>query len=357
MKRGNIFLCWLLFIILITSAIAQDEFSVRFHSFGKNATIDLKQYLGESEYYLASQTLNVIINIDQEKGRAYLEARPGWEGSEVIFFRKNESFKKIQDTEEIAKFLPAVPEILALRRIRDEELAKLFEGTIDPSILDLIKEIKKEEIRKMYSEIEKNLIKINVNDEVDLKLELGYAPTVSIDFSLRKEIEGVEEIEPEKEVGFELNRNIIIALLAIIFIISIYSYIKYSKRKKERKKEEELEHVISKDVKLLSIYKLRKLQKEIGKAKSSEFINIMREFFSRYFGIEYNFEFNHLIRRVKDSDISGHMKHEIIDFLDIISKIVYHPTEKWTEIYGEGQIPKKELKKLITKMKRIIRNL
>lgn len=357
MKRG-VFI--LLFLIILTAVAAQDEFSVRFHSFGKNATINLKDYLGESKYYVASQTLNVIVNIDQETGIATLTARQGWEGSEIVFFRTNESLKKIEGTEEVAKFLPAVPEILYLRRIREAELVRLFEGTIDPSILDLVKEIEREEIDKLTKEIRERTILISVNDEVDLKMELGYVPMFSMDFSLGEKREVEEEIIPSKKEGIklEINNTAIIIILAIILIICLFFYKKYAKKLEVKKEEKELAYVISKDIKHLSLNKLLKLQKELEKERSSErFVRIVREFFSKYFGIGYDFEFNQLIRRVKDSDIKRGMKNEIKDFLNDMAKIVYTPSEKWTEVYGEQRIPKKELKKFISRFKRIVRKL
>lgn len=357
MKRGAFIL---LFLIILTAVAAQDEFSVRFHSFGKNATINLKDYLGESKYYVASQTLNVIVNIDQETGIATLTARQGWEGSEVVFFRTNESLKKIEGTEEVAKFLPAVPEILYLRRIREAELVRLFEGTIDPSILDLIKEIKREEIEKLTKEIRERTIMISVNDEVDLKMELGYVPMFSMDFSLGEKREVEEEITPTKKEGIklEINSTAIIIILAIILIICLFFYKKYAKKLEVKKEEKELEYVISKDIKHLSLNKLLKLQKELEKERSSErFVRIVREFFSKYFGVGYDFEFNQLIRRVKDSDIKRSMKNEIKDFLNDMAKIVYTPSEKWTDVYGEQRIPSKDLKKFISRFKRIIRKL
>lgn len=359
MKRGVAFLL-IIFLVLMGYVIAQqDEFSVRFHSFGKNATIDLKQYLGESELYLASQPTNVIIEIDQEKGIATLTARPGWKGSEVIYFRTNESLIKVNDTEEIAKFLPVAPEILYLRRVRDEELARLFEGTIDPSVLDLIKEIKREEIKKVSKEIRQKTMIVRINDEVDLKMELGYVPTFSMDFSLGEKKEGEEAVKT-KETGLNLkiSNTILVIAASVLCLAGLYFYRKYSVIKIEQRKEWELDTAINKDIKRLNLNKLMRLQKDLGKRESSdEFIRIVRDFFSNYFGIEHDFEFKHLTRRVKDSDLSWFMKNRIISFLNDLSKTVYYPSEKWAGVYGQGQIPKQELKKLITKLRKIIRSI
>lgn len=359
MKRGVTFLL-IIFLVLIGYVIAQQgEFSVRFHSFGKNASIDLKQYLGESELYLASQSLNVITEIDQEKGIATITAKPGWEGSEVIYFRTNESLTKVNSTEEIAKFLPVAPEILYLRRIRDEELTKLFEGTIDPSVLDLIKEIKKEEITKLSKEIRQKTMIVRVNDEVDLKLELGYTPAFSMDFSLGAKKEGEEAVKT-KETGLNLkiSNTILIIAASILCLAGLYFYRRYSTIKIEQRKEWEIDTAINKDIKRLNLNKLMRLQKDLGRKESSdEFIRIVRDFFSNYFGIEHDFEFKHLTIRVRDSDLGWFMKNRIISFLNDLSKTVYYPSEKWTEVYGQGQIPKSELKKLITKLRKIIRSV
>ncbi len=359
MKRGVTFLL-IIFLVLISYVIAQqDEFSVRFHSFGKNATIDLKQYLGESELYLASQTMNIIVEIDQEQGIAQLTARPGWEGSEVIYFRTNESLRKMNNTEDIAKFLPVAPAILYLRKVRGEELAKLFEGTIDPSVLNLIKEIKREEIKKVSKEIRQKTMIVRVNDEVDLKLELGYVPTFSMDFSLGGKKEGEEAVQTkEPGLSLKISNTILIIAASVLCMVGLYFYRKYSVIKIEQRKEWEIDTAINKDIKRLNLSKLMRLQKDLGRRESSdEFIRIVRDFFSNYFGIEHDFEFKHLTRRVRDSDLGWFMKNKIISFLNDLSKTVYYPSEKWTEVYGQGQIPKQELKKLIAKLRKIIRSV
>src|SRR3989344_3982065 len=66
--------------------VSGNELLVRFHSFGKQASIDLKKYLGESKEYYYSTSKNVTVTIDQENGIATLIAKPGWEGIETIRF-------------------------------------------------------------------------------------------------------------------------------------------------------------------------------------------------------------------------------------------------------------------------------
>jgi len=359
MKRGAVVLL-IIFLVFTSYALAQqDEFSVRFHSFGKNATIDIKSYLGESELYLASPSNNIIIEIDQKNGIATLQAGPGWEGSEVVYFRTNESLMKEADATEVAKFLPVAPEILYLRKIKDEELARLFEGTIDPGILEMIREVKREEITSLSKEIRQRTMIVRVNDEVDLKMEMGYSPSFSMDFSLGKEVEE-DEIAKPKETGLRvyIGRTIMAITALILIITTLYLYKKYSQIRAIQKREIGLEHAITQDIKKLNLNKLSSLQKNLERWDSSDrFIKIVREFFSSYFGIEYNFEFKHLIRRVKDSNLSWFMKNRIISFLDDFLKIVYYSSEKGTQAYGQGQIPKQDLQRLITNLRKIIRRI
>lgn len=235
MKRG-VFLSLLFFIILVAFVAAQqDTFNIRFHSFGRFATVDLKKYLGESKLYLVSQTKNVIVDIDQERGIATLKARPGWEGSEVIVFRKNESLSELNETE-VARFLEEVPETFFLKRIRDEELVRLFEVTIDPSILEIIKLVKREEIRELSTDVEERELKMRINNEVDLKIEMGYIPSVSMDFLLG------ERREVEAEIGYirlDVDDAIVIIVLSVIGLLSVYFCVRHfsTKRKDESKKE------------------------------------------------------------------------------------------------------------------------
>lgn len=235
MKRG-VFLSLLFFIILVAFVSAQqDTFNIRFHSFGRIATVDLKKYLGESELYLVSETKNVIVDIDQEKGIATLKARPGWEGSEVIVFRKNESLSRLNETE-IANFLESVPEIFFMKKIRDDELARLFEVTIDPSILEIIKLVKREEIRELSTEVGGRELRMSINNEVDLKIELGYIPSVSMDFSLG----GRREVEPEiGHLRLDVDDAIVIIVLSVIGLLFVYFGVRhFSAKKRDMAKDE-----------------------------------------------------------------------------------------------------------------------
>lgn len=364
MKRGVIL--FLLASLIFASYVfaQQDELSVRFHSFGKNATIDLKQYLGESSCYLVSQPQNIIIEIDQEKGIATLTAKPGWEGSEVVLFRTNETVKKIENETEAARFIPPATEIphLIELKVKNEDLVKLFESAIDPSMLDFVKGIKKEGIKNLSKEIREGTLRVDINNEVDLKMKMGYMPTISMDFLLGEKVEpveeAVEEAKPEEGLKLRMNTLILIALLLVLALAGLFFYKKYAPARKVKKKGLRPDYTINKDVKLLSLSKLRALQKNLEKKEGfEELVTILKEFFASYFRIGHNFEFDYLRKRVKDSSISERMKDEISDFLNDAEKTAYSPPEKHEETHGEGQIPKQDLKKLILRLKRIIQNL
>lgn len=356
MKRG--ILLFFVFITLIGIVLAQgNELSVTFYSFGKNATINLKNYFGEGHSYFVTQTQNVIVRIDQEKGIATLTARPGWKGSEIIRFFSNETVK-VEETEEVENVSSSTPETFYsqevedeyLKRTEEERLTVMFKGTIDPSILDFVRTIEREEITNVFKEIKGKTVTININDEVTLNLEQGYEPKVSMNFTFDTK-EDTKESEI-KETGLKLipSGNTVIITLFIIAILVIYLYMKYASVKPVKGKGKK--RSMSEDIKHLSLDKLRRIQNEpYQKESAQDFMNVIREFFSKYFGIEYDFEFKQLIKKVEDSNLSGDKKDDIKIFLDDASKVVYYSTEKWT------QVPIKDFKNLMTRMKRIIQDL
>ncbi len=354
MKRG--ILLFLIFLTLIGLVLAQqNELSVTFYSFGKNATINLNKYFGEGHSYFVSQTQNVIVHVDQEKGIATITAKPGWEGSEIIRFLTNESSKTVEETNETTK--PSTPETFYppevkggdFNKIEDEQLTSLLKVIIDPGILDFVKGIKREQIRNISKMVKEKTVMININDEVNLNLEQGYAPTVSMNFSfdMNKDTEDANSQETVSKSGIS-STTVIIALL-VITVIGVYFY---SKKHALRKKVKRKKPNTGEDIKRMSLNKLREIQnKPPQKESTQDFINVIREFFSKYFETEYDFEFKPLINRIEDSNLSGDKKDEIKSFLDDVSNVVHYSTEKW------NQAQTKDLKGLIIRMKRIIQGL
>lgn len=346
------------------TAPEEAEFGVRFHSFGKNATINLKEFLGESKQYLVSKTENVIVRIDQERGIAYLEARPGWEGTEQVFFKTIESQPIIEIVEEEEEKeeepMPLVPENFSEEIPYEYEIPlRFFGGTIDASVLELLREIRREEIRKLSKKVEKDRLELSINEEIDFLLEKGTTPKISMNFSLVPQQAGgeIESGEIGKEGSgegvFKTKTYLIIAiivnvLLFLIVAIAIYSYIKRQKIKPKKEKKEELEE-LGKDIKHSVLYELRLLQESLGGDSSRKFLDIVRGFFSREFGASYNFRFEELKDKIKDSDINESMKKETTYFINKLSTQVGK--------YGVDHIPKKELKRLIIQVKKIIREL
>lgn len=353
MKRG--ILVFLVFLTLLGIVLAQqNEISVTFYSFGKNATINLKNYFGEGHSYLVSETQNVIVTIDQETGIARIVAKPGWEGSEVIRFRTNESVK-VEETEEVTNlstseiFYPPETNDEYFQSVEYEKMTDLFQGTIDPSMLEFVRLIEREEITSILKEIKGKTITIKVNDEVDLNLEQNYTSTVSMNFSFDMNKKDGEAQPKETGIDSIISNITVITILLIIALLGIYFYSKeYVLRKKVKRKKPTLDE----DIKHLSLNKLKKIQNELHKKESfQDFMNVLREFFSKYFEIEHDFEFKQLMNRVEGSSLSGDKKDDIKGFLDDVSNVVNYSTEKLS------QVPTKNIKNLITKMKRIIHEL
>lgn len=355
MKKGLIIFFAIIFILAVSSVTSQ-EFSVRFFSFGKNATIDLKLYLGESEHYIVSKTENIIVTIDQRKGIAYLEAKPEWVGSEVVFFkvieagpieeRVKEKPKRIEEKEEEKekKITPLVPETLKEKAVVWGENVRLFGGTVDSSVLELFESIKKEDIKKISKKVEKNRVEININDEVELNFETGYMPKASMNFSLGPKAEGTVTAIEGQELKTGASRTTIIIFNVIAFVIIlllIYLYINRSKVKQKYAGKRGLAES--------TIFQLKTLQRNLGASGSEEFLNVVRSFFSKYFGISYDFEFEELIKTIEESDADHRVKKSMITFVKALSKWMIGP--------GTGQIPERELKKLISTMRNILKNI
>jgi len=241
--KKEFFIVVFIFITLIIPTIAEkEEFSIRFHSFGKNATIDLRTYLGESVHYIVSETENVIVTIDQSVGTAYLEAKPGWNGTETVFFRRIESKAEVVESKpepNQTQIEPIVLDDIKEKPITYKEPPKFLENIIDESLADMLDDIKKEEIKKLTKVVEGDSLKLNVNDEIEFNLEVGSNPTVTMDFSLGpKQENGVEEeIDLENETMTAVMINIITIIL-VAGMIYLFWQNKRFKNKKNAKGQE-----------------------------------------------------------------------------------------------------------------------
>jgi hypothetical protein len=335
----------IILLILTFYVYADNQLSVRFHSFGKNATINLKEFIGESEQYIASKSNNIRIIIDQEKGIAKLYARPGWVGSETVVFTSIEKASNITN-QTLLDMLKTAEEFKYV--ITTKEINEIIKDNLDKKLKNRIKEIHKEEIKKIYSKIENKELLLSLNDEVNFKINLAEKePIMDIEFITSKETTKtivIPDIKEKFDISWVLIPSIVIlSLIAIAIIIS--------KREDITKKFRKIE------LKRNTIKKLRKIKKYDRKA-SREFLITINNFFADFFDLRYDFEFEELKKNIKKSDLKIIKKIKLIYFINELSNIIFYSnTEKWAKVYGKGTIPPEKLEKLIKRSIRLIKNL
>jgi len=332
-------------LTLISSVYAANELSVRFHSFGKNTTINLKEFLGESEKYIASKSSNIRIIIDQEKGIARLNARPGWVGSEVIVFTSVEKASNITN-QTLLDMLKTAEEFQYI--ITSKDVNDIIKDNLDEKLKNRIEAIQQEEIKNMYSKIENKEFLLNLNNEVKFNINLAEEkPIINIDFTTSKEAPKtivLPEIKEKFDISWVLIPVVVIlSLITIAFIIS---------------KREEIKKSLGKiELKRIAINKLKNIKK-YDRKDSTEFLRIINNFFSDYFDIRYGFEFKELKNVAKKSNLGITKKIKLIYFINGLSEIIFYSnTEKWANVYGKGTIPPDKLKKLVKKSINLIKSL
>ena len=335
----------IIIIILISGVFAENQLSVRFHSFGKNTTINLEEFLGESEQYIASKSSNIRVIIDQEAGIAKLYARPGWVGSETIVFTSIEKASNITN-QTLLDMLKTAEEFKYI--ITDKELDELTEDNVDKEMKWWVREIEQEEIKNIYSKIENKELLLNLNDEINFNINLNKEkPEINMEFKSAKDGSKtivIPDIKGKFDISWVLIPTVIIlSLISIAFIISKREHIKESFGKIDQKRK--------------TVRRLKNIKK-YDKESSKEFLKIINNFFSNFFDLRYNFEFDELKGKVKKSSLSVSKKIRIITFINKLSEIMFYSnTEKWAKVYGKGTIPPDKLKKLIKKAIGIIKNI
>ena len=284
MKKG-IFI--LVILILASFALAQEDIrlipseeklDVNYHAFGGQYTIDLKKYMGDGPY-LVSKTKNVVVDINQDTGRAIITPNLGFEGSEIITFAINKTRAIIT---------------LPRETFREIEIGKvvIFQDIFD----DVINNIKKENIRKIESGFRDKKLFIIVNDEVNLFA--GYDKDQKPEFTF--DILIANEAKEERQSLFD---NVNISIIIIAFIISILLFIFRDrviniliiKENKEKIKRKFLSRLI----------KYRENDEEI--------LNLMESFFETFLKIKKNSGLYALDLALERREIEGDLKQEIID--------------------------------------------
>lgn len=236
MKRGILLILLASIAFAAMASAQQDELTVRFRSVGQNATIDLRLYLGESTYYIVSKTTNVKVTIDQKKGLAYIEAAKGWEGTESIYFTTIEAQARQPNISESKPPTPPPPLVPEERPeevvIQYEEPLQILREMLDISLIDLVKDIRKEEIRTISKKASKDEVNININDEVNINIQKGYKPEITMDFSLVTGQGTQQEEQPAPNHKRTIFTLILINIL-IVFAVAytVQAYLKHKKAK------------------------------------------------------------------------------------------------------------------------------
>ncbi len=368
-KAITIAILFILSILFIVIAIeAQEyptEFSVRFHSKGKNTTINLKEILGPSEEYFSSETKNIIVKIDQKRGLAYIEAKPNWEGTETIFFSRLAKEEDIPDIKlnEIKEKKEPQPFVSKEQKTKIVEYKKssgyslpsnfFNDGVINKEFSQILKNIEKEPIIDVKKVTGTGSLELTLNDEVNILIKKGQKTQIKMDFSLNPKKQ--DNLKEESEIPSDLKKNPIDKIILGIIIIITLSLIGWDFYINEIKKENhnneieeseditELEPLIDENLKKQTYKKLSDLQKLVFKERKEAFFDIIKEFFSIALNIEYTYSIALLLRKVKRLDIDERSKTEIINFLEDIS--------------NESYFTNKRLNELIKKMRRLIERM
>lgn len=294
MKKAGAFILLLVFMSGIALAqkpsdevkIGNDLF-VKFHSFGKQASIDLKRYIGDADEYFFIASRNVTITIDQKNGIATIIANPSWEGVETIRFTTSKPAPLIMFREKSDEKI-----------ITDPDIAKVFHGLINNSFASIVSTLETATIRSIDARIEENQMIINLNDEAELFFIITEEkPETTLSILIPNK-------GPPKIAAFDVSRlnPYMIALLFIILVFIFRRQIKKSLFTTE----------IEIDLKSKLLTELIDVQRiEDATQREEELFRLIDRFF-KIFGVKKGFTRIDLNRVLERRNIRGDQKQEII---------------------------------------------
>src|SRR3989344_3518874 len=300
-------------ILLFNLVIAQEEnqeivsgneLLVRFHSFGKQASIDLKRYLGESEEYYYSASKNVTVTIDQENGIATLIAKPGWEGVETIRFTTSKPASLIKFREN--------PEE---RIITDSDIAKIFQELINKTFSNIIGGVELQNVRYIDTKLEGGEIIINLNNEAEIFFGVsGNKPETTLNIL-------IPNAGPPEIKSFEVSKlnPYVIALLSLIFIFI------FRKQVKRLLFSKEIE-IDLKNRMLIELFNIQKLKDQ--KEKEERLYHLLNKFFN-ILDISQKSSPLELNKFLEKRNIKGDLKQQVIY---LFSKYSEYKTQDKNEI-------------------------
>lgn len=297
----------LIIFLFVNIAIAQEDIElipseerleVRYHTFGGQYTIDLKKYLGNGPY-IVYETKNVIIDINQNTGKAIIAPKEGFQGSEIIKFALNKTKSVITLPKETLK------EINLGRTIIFNDI---FDNVID--------DIKKEDIKSLEAGFRGNKVAININDEVNLLV--GYDEDLKPEFSF-----DILLANKGAEVRYGIFDRINLKFIAVIISIILFIYFFRDKlisiiRTKEDKSK----------IKKIFLAKLSRY-----KENDEKIIELTEEFFERFLKIKKGSGLYLLDLALEKRQIKGDLKQEIIDLFRHLSNDE-HDSKEISHIYG-----------------------
>jgi len=345
----------LILVIFLSIALADDdEFSVRFHSFGKEVTIDLSKYLGDAENYTYIPASNVEVKITNN-GTAIITAKQGWVGSEVITFVKQDYEKKeVPKTPTKSKWL-----VMNLEDIEEnmnqeitEEFNSFFEDSIDSTLSILIESIETEEL-DLEKELSTKRAKLNLNNKINLDINTNSETTL-----IAMEILPGYELDNQKikltapQIINERNLSYMYIIL-IIMVLIFYIYLILTNRIKTKPHTK----IEKRQLKSTTIKLLNRIEPD-SKDSMHELLDTFELFLIQYLGLRKNFSYDELIIKLKESKLSKARKQKALNIMKKISYELFKGhSSKWFDLYGNKKTNAEKIEKLIKNIKIFIRTL
>tara|TARA_Y100000310_G_C20691793_1_gene822770 strand:- start:1994 stop:2932 length:939 start_codon:yes stop_codon:yes gene_type:complete len=308
--KKSVILLFILILSTLTLAqedieLSEDRLDLKFSSFGGTIDIDLKKYLGEGPYFV-NGTKDVIIDIDQEVGKATLTPREGWEGAEIIVFRT----KMKENLREVI--------VEKLQKAETEVVFDNFEDIFD-SILD---NLEVEQIKVIKSEFRDGEVLVDINNEIELLIGLDELKKPKFGLNILLNNEG---LEIRKGFFEEINLKLISTIIVLAILLLIF-------------KNRVIEFFIPlKDIKSTKARLLSKLKNL--KHDDKKIVELVEFFFRRFINVNKKTTLYKLDLTLEKKGIKGHIKQEIV----ILFKR-----------YQKGNYDKNDFKYLYSNLRRIL---
>lgn len=342
MKRGIILIVFLLSI----SIVSAEELVVRYHSPSDPQTISLEEYLGKSSnYYVNYSEDKVTVVIDLKNRTATIISDKNYTGVITIKFSTEPLQEEAPKEKVPLKSLSMLPKgNYKTLEISPEELQRLMKYSITPDLQDQLKNVKKENIDFIYSEVKDNKLYVNINKEADFQIEFSEdKPIVNLDIKIPKVNATLVKTEIIKEKTVYDVRDYLIPILAIFLIILITMFLREGVRRIKERKPVSHEKIQKQD----ALRRLKQIESNPDKFLFERYIAIVRSFFSSYFKIENEFTYNELNQEIKNKVKDKSKQDFLLSLFSDISRLSY----------SQDKVKPSDVKDLIRRTKKAIRTL